>query len=220
MPQVNIFRWRSGGWLVVSGGGAVLSDDVQSIEAHVLVKTHSQGPIAYIWAAGDIDAADAHMDALQELGARTGYLVDILTEEDDVLFRQLNEAGVIILGDGPRVDLLTDALSGVVLRAVEDAFGRGATIYAVGESAGVLAAYSVRDGAIQPGIGWLDQAVIMPRYSADQADQLRDLVHRHPEAYGLGLAEGAAMAFGPQGEIEVWGNQQVTVSLGHPGLSV
>lgn len=221
MPQVNIFHWRSGGgWLVVSGGGAVLSEDVQFIEARVLVQTHSQGPIAYVWAAGDIDAADAHMDSLRELGARTGYLVDVLTEEDDVLFRQLNEAGLIILGGGPHVDVLMDALSGVVLRAVEDAFGRGATVYAVGESAGVLAAYGVRDDAIQPGIGWIDQALIMSCYGAEQADRLRDLVHRHPEAYGLGLAEGAAMAFGPQGEIEVWGNRQVTVSLGHPGSSV
>ncbi|WP_119065286.1 Type 1 glutamine amidotransferase-like domain-containing protein [Aggregatilinea lenta] len=221
MPQVNIFRWREGGgWLVVSGGGAVLSEDVQSIEARVLVLTHSQGPIAYIWAAGDIDAADAHMDSLQELGARTGYLVDILTEEDDVLFRQLNEAGVIILGGGPRVDVLADALSGVVLRAIEDAFARGATVYAVGESAGMLAAYSVRDDTILPGIGWLAGALALPGYSADQADRLRDLVYAHPEAYGLGLAVGAAMAFGPQGEVEVWGNRQVTVSLGTPGSSV
>lgn len=198
----------------------MLSEDVQSIEARVLVRTHSQGPIAYIWAAGSIDAADAHMDSLQEMGARTGYLVDILTEEDDVLFRQIDEAGVIILGGGPNVDVLADALSGVVLNAMQEAFGRGATIYAVSDSAGVLASYDVRGTVIQPGIGWIEGALIMPDYSADQAESLRDMVHRHPEAYGLGLSAGAAMAFGPQGEIEVWGNQQVTVSLGHPGSSV
>jgi hypothetical protein len=72
------------------------------------------------------------MDALRELGARTGYLVDILTEDDNTLARQLSEAGVIILGDGPRRDVLRDALAGTALRSIEEAFDRGATLYAVG----------------------------------------------------------------------------------------
>lgn len=221
MPQVNIFSWRAGyGWLVVSGGGDVLSEDVQNIEAAMLGRTLSQGPLAYIWAASDLDAADRHMDALRELGARTGYLLDILTEEDDIVYRQISEAGVIILGGGPYVETLADAISGVVLRAMDDAFQRGATIYAAGESAGVLGAYRVEAGAIRPGIGWLSNALVKSGYDPGHADELRGQVHDHPETYGLGLAPGAALAFGPQGEVEVWGNRQIVVSLGHPGTSV
>lgn len=216
MPQHNIFQWRSGrGWLVLSGGGrSDVSDDVSRIEASMLGHTISQGPIAYIWAASDIETADRDMDALRELGARTGYLIDILTEDDDALFTQLSEAGVIILGDGPDSALLRDALPGIVMDGIESAFSRGATVYAVGQSAALLGTYGAYTHGMLPGIEWLSGAVIMPDFVADKADLLRDYV-RHSEAdYGLGLGFGAAIAFGPRGEIEVWGNQAITVSLG------
>ncbi|NDJ76592.1 MAG: hypothetical protein GYB65_10070 [Chloroflexi bacterium] len=211
MPQVNVFNWRAGaGWIVLSGGGPIDSDDVNNIEARMLQHTVSQGPIAYVWAASDLEAADRHMDSLRELGARTGYLVDVVLEEDDALRAQLSEAGVVILGDGSRIERLYDAMSGVVLRGIEEAFRRGATIYAVGQSAAML-------GALVPagdGFGWLANAVIMPAYTAQQADQLRDGVLRQPGGYGLGIAAGAALALGPQGEVEVWGNASITISLG------
>jgi peptidase E len=215
MPQVNIFRWRAGsGWLVLSGGGSWQSGDVLDIEARMLGCTLSQGPIAYIWAAGDIEAADHHMDALRDLGARTGYLVDILTESDDVLFQRLSEAGVIILGGGVQQQVLRDALVGVALRGLEEAFDRGATIYAVGESAAVLGAFVGTDNLTADGFHWLAGAIIMAGYTAEQADHLRTRVHKHPDSYGLGLGEGAALALGPRGEVETWGNRAITVSLG------
>ena len=126
MLQNNIFRWRTGrGLIVLAGGGDPNSEDNLSITANLLSHTLSQGPIAYIWAASNIEQADLHMDLLRDLGARTGYLVDILTEEDDALARQLNEAGVIILGEGPSGERLQEALVGVALQAIEDAYRRG-----------------------------------------------------------------------------------------------
>lgn len=215
MPQVNIFKWRPGsGWIVLSGGGDPVGGDVQAIEAAILTRTLSQGPIAYLWAAGDVDAADRHMDALRDLGARTGYLVDLVGEEDDVVYRDVNEAGVIILGDGPSTHTLRDALAGIALSAIEEAFDRGATVYAAGASAGMLGAAFVERGTLYDGFGWLSSAVIMPGYTADQAADLRAWVRGVPDGFGLGLGPGAGIAFGPRGEVEVLGNGGVTVSLG------
>lgn len=216
MPQHNIFRWRSGrGWVVLTGGGhGNISDDVSCIEASMLGHTISQGPIAYIWAANDIENADRDMDALRDLGARTGYLIDILTEDDDALFAQLSEAGVVILGDGPNSALLRDALPGIVMDGIESAYERGATVYAVGQSAALLGTYGATIDGVLPGMDWLAGAVIMPDFIPERADLLRDLVHDSAADYGLGLGFGAAIAFGPHGEIEVWGNQAITVSLG------
>ncbi|MBN1681438.1 MAG: hypothetical protein JW966_14245 [Anaerolineae bacterium] len=221
MPQVNVFRWRTGsGWLVLSGGGTWASDDVVSIESKVLSYTLSQGPVAYIWAAGDIEAADRHMDALRDLGARTGFLIDIVTEDDDTLFEQLSEAGVIILGDGPHQETLRDALLGVVLRSMEQAFDRGATLYAVGRSAAVMGAQLATGSQALTGCDWLADAIILPQYTTGQADTLRDQVyhygrvHRNAGGYGLGLGEGAALALGPRGEVEAWGSRAITISLG------
>lgn len=186
----------------------------------MLGHTVSQGPIAYIWAAGDIETADRDMDALRELGARTGFLVDILTEDDDSLRTQLREAGVIILGDGPDTQRLRDALPGIVIESIESAFERGATVYGIGQSASVLGAYGITSNQLLEGMQWLSGAAIMARFAPEDADLLRDWVQESTAGYGLGLGEGAALAFGPRGELEVWGNQAITVSLGeeyHPG---
>lgn len=215
MPQVNIFRWRPGnGWLILAGGGTPDSEDNLNIDARMLSRTVSQGPLAYVWAAGDIEAADRHMDSLRDLGARTGYLVDILAEEDDVLFRQLSEAGLIIVADGPHRDALRAALVGVALHGIEDAFRRGATLAVIGHSAALFGAHVAERDGVSDGFGWLSHALIMPAFVPDHADHLRALVSQVPAAYGLGLGEGAALAFGPQGEVEVWGNAAITVSLG------
>jgi cyanophycinase-like exopeptidase len=215
MPQLNIFRWQAGkGWIVLSGGGSCESEGNLDIETKLLSRTVSQGPLAYIWAASDVETADHHMDCLRELGARTGYLIDILTEQDDILFQQLSEAGVIILGGGPRGAVLREALPGVVLRGLQEAFRRGATIYAAGSSSMAFGSHFVDGDESFQGVGWLAQAIILPGYTPEHADLLRDWVQQHPDSYGLGLGEGAALALGPRGEVEIWGNPAVTVSLG------
>jgi hypothetical protein len=216
MPQVNIFQWRDGaGWIVLSGGGLWESEDNLNIQTRILGRTVSQGPIVYIWAASDIETADYHMESLRDLGARTGYLVDILTEEEDILLQQLSEAGVIILGDGPKLETLRDALVGVGLRGMEEAFRQGATIYAVGQSATMMGAYQVQGNQLVQGFNWLTNAIVKPGYDAGQVDGLRELVQQTPNSYGLGMGQGAALALGPYGEVEVWGNAAVTVSLNY-----
>lgn len=225
MPHVNIFQWRPGnGWIILGGGGSWLDPDVQTVEAAMLTRTLSQGPLAYVWAAGDLESADRHMEALRDLGARTGYLVDVVNEDDEAIYEQLSEAGMIILGDGPRTRALREALSGVTLGGLEEAFFQGATIYAAGASAGLLGAALVEQGRLVDGVGWLASAVILPGYTPDQAADLRAWVRGMPEGYGLGLGPGAGLALGPQGEVEVLGSGAVTVLLGQrfdpgPGLA-
>lgn len=212
---MTLFRWPMGrGWLVLAGGLAADFQAVTALEAAMLNRTISQGPMAYIWAASDVDTADQHMESLRDLGARTGYLLDILTEEDDDLSSQLGEAGIIVLSDGPRIDALRDALVGVVLDSIEQAYRRGATVYAFGEAAALLGAYVVRKNGLVPGFGWLERALILPGYTPDQADVLRHWVQTRPDDFGLGLGQGAALALGPEGGVEVWGNPSITVLLG------
>ena len=215
MPQANIFRWQAGlGWLVLSGGGPLESEDNVSIEAAVLNHTVSQGPVAYIWAASDLESADHHMDLLRDLGARTGYLVDIVTEEDTAIFKLLSEAGVIILGDGPRQETLRDALAGAALRGIEEAFNLGATLYAVGQSAALAGAYISEGDVLIPGFSWLAAFRHPARLHNRPGGTTARCVQQVENGYGLGIGQGAALAFGPLGEVEVWGNKAITVSLG------
>ncbi len=200
--------------MILSGGGPIDADDIQNIEVQVLVRTVSQGPIVYVWAAGDIDAADRHMDSLRELGARTGYLVDLMAETDDQLYAQLSEAGVIIIGDGLRQDDLYHALSGIALEGIQSAIARGATLYAIGHSAELFGTHRVSQQSLEPGLDWVKHAIIRAGYTAEMADELREIVRQHPQSFGIGLGQGSALALGPRGEIEVWGNAAVTISLG------
>lgn len=216
MPQATIFRWRAGrGWLVLSGGGARDSDDVLAIETNVLTHTVSQGPLAYIWAATDPDQADRHLDSLRDLGARTGYLIDILSEDDATLHRQLAEAGIIILADGPQVASLREALAGPVLDGIAEAYQRGATIYAMGDVSPAFGAFMADGRQLVAGYDWLQHALIFAHYAPADVDVLPQWVDMLPTGgYGLGLGAGAALALGPLGRVEVWGNRAVTVSLG------
>ncbi len=214
MPQVNIFEWRDGGWLVLAGGGLWDSEDNLAVVSRMLNQTVSQGPIAFIWAATDIETADENMETLRDLGARTGYLVDLMTESDEALADQINEAGVIILDDGPRLDELRDGLVGPALRAIEESYKRGTTIYAVGGSASLFGAYAGYGESPVSGLSWLPHSIIVPAYDHERAERLRGWIKQRPTEFGLGLGHGAALALGPLGEVELWGNAAVTVSLG------
>jgi hypothetical protein len=212
MPQANVIRWRNGaGWLVLSGGNTSDTGDAGDIEADALVHIRVGEPVAYVWAAGDVEAADKHLAALEDLGAPTGYLVDVLTEDDETLRQQLAIAGLIVIGDGPNVAGLRSGLLGASLEGIEAAFEQGAVILGIGQGAAILGSFMTG----QAGLGWVDGAAIAPDYAgADAPARLRELLLQYPEAYGLGIATGSALALGPDGQVEAWGAGKVTVTLG------
>lgn len=212
MPTANLIRWRDGaGWLVLSGGNDSIGEDAEDIEALALARVPAGKPLAYIWAASDVETADERLAALDELGAPTGYLVDILTEDDDSLHQQLSDAGLIVIGDGTDLEGLRSGLIGAAIEGIGAAFADGALVLAIGQGAAVLG--SILDG--KPGLGWIEGAIVMPHYNtANQPTRLHDLLLKNPTAYGIGIGIGSALTLGPQGQIETWGKRAVTVTLG------
>ncbi len=212
MPKKNIIRWRDGaGWLVLSGGNESTGDEAESVEATALARVQAGLPLAYIWAASDVETADKRLSALDDLGAPTGYLVDVLTEDDDTIRRELGNAGMIILGDGPNTQELRSGLLGSALEGMSAAFAAGAVILGVGKSAAVLGSF-LDDKA---GLGWIEGAIIVPAYDQPgTAEYMHSLLLKHPNTYGLGIGTGSALVLGPNGEVETWGKRQVTIKLG------
>src|SRR5258708_7281923 len=179
MPQANVIRWRDGaGWLVLSGGGEFEGADVGEIEAEALARVPAGDPLAYIWAATDVETADRHLSVLEDLGAPTGYLVDVLTEDDATLREQLSVAGMVIIEDGPNVTGLRSGLLGAALEGINAAYERGAVILGVGQGAAILG--SGLDN--QQGLEWVEGAAIVPQYDgeADSARR-RELPTAHPQ---------------------------------------
>ncbi len=211
MPRANIFAWRDGaGWLVLSGGGEAASE----VEALALAKVPPGEPIAYVWAAGDIDHADRHLAALEDSGAPTGYLVDVQTEDDDTIRARISDAGLIILGDGPELGALRGGIAGAAADGMATAYARGSVILGIGAGAAVLGAkYAGKDGTLRDGLGWLEHAIIVPHYEpARDAATIRALLTQVPDALGLGIAQDSALAFG--GAVESWGETEMSVTLG------
>lgn len=216
MPQANVIRWRDGGgWIVLTGGGDFRTtredEGTNEIEAQALGLASAGKQMAYIFAASDIETADEHLALLEDLGAPSGYLVDALSEDDDTLRTQLEDAGLIILADGKQADQLRGGLLGAAIAGIEAAFQEGAVVLAEGAGAQVLGSVY---GA-KPGLGWIEGAAVIPYFDTDTGKQrLRDLLIAHPESYALGIGTGSALALGPNGEVQAWGKRQITVTLG------
>jgi cyanophycinase-like exopeptidase len=215
MPQNNIIRWHDGrGWIILAGGRAdpaIADVHTLDIEAQAMMRIARGEPIAYIWAASDDETAAAHLDSLEDLGGPTGYLVDILTEDDDTIRAQLREAGMIILGDGPDTERLRGALAGAVAEGMAQAFARECLIFGIGAGAAALGEFLLASS--QKGLAWVQSGIVAPHFEQDNG-QLRQKLAANPEAYGLGIQSGSALALGADGQVQVWGKGQVTVILG------
>ncbi|NJL94476.1 MAG: hypothetical protein HC915_12505 [Anaerolineae bacterium] len=216
MTQQSVFRWRTGkGWLVLAGSGDFNASAMQDIEAAVLRRAVSHGPLAFIWAASDLERGDRYLDHVEELGGRTGYLVDIINEDDDSLRQQLTEAGIIVLGDGPQMIRLRNGLGGAVQEALQTAYERGATLYAHGDAAMLLGGWTLLPGeTTRRGQGWLADALVVPRYTSERGADVRAVLAGLENAFGVGIGQNSALALGADGVVDLWGEQQVTVLLG------
>ncbi|MGV2434724.1 MAG UNVERIFIED_CONTAM: hypothetical protein LVT10_07390 [Anaerolineae bacterium] len=94
MPIKNLFEWKDGaGGLIFSGYPNVSS----SVRPTVLERVHADGGVAYVCMDGDIHATEQVLEDFQELGAPSGYVVDLLADDDDTLYRRSVEAGLIVL---------------------------------------------------------------------------------------------------------------------------
>ena len=219
MLQSSIFRWPIGsGLLVLSTINKSIDGDASDIIMKILTRTVSNNPLAYVWAAGDIEAADQLLNEFNDLGGRTSYLVDIITEDDDTIQELLSDAGIIILGHGDNIQSLRSSLDGIVLESIQTAYVNGATIVGFGNAAGVLGEWMFIDSKSESGFDWIRNAFIVSAHDIVQNSQLEQVIPefmvQHPEAFTLVLNPGAAIALLPDSTVELWGNRQVKIMLG------
>jgi hypothetical protein len=70
-------------------------------------------------------------------------------------------------------------------------------------------------GEITTGLDWLQGALIVPgSVSVGEAEETRAVMNAQPEAIALGIGPNSALALGPDGEVEPWGQQEVSIALG------
>lgn len=211
MSVDQVLNWIPGaGWLVLSGGRTTLSE----IRANVLSRAKPDGGVAYIGLS--VDDAEDVMDDMAELGAPTGYLVNVMTEDDETITDQITDASIIVISGDYDPQTLLSGLFGAAAKAIQSAYEGGTIVLAEGGAVStfgqVLPFYP---GRLGDGLKWVTDAVIIPGVtSVNQSTEARAALETHTAKIAIGIAEGSALVLGPGGQVETWGGKQVTVGLG------
>jgi hypothetical protein len=213
MAQNNVLRWHDGrGWLILSGGGDSLSD----VRALALGRAAADGGVAYITLGSQTGLGEKALADMEDLGAPPGYLVDVLSEDDETITAKLSEAGIVVIEGGAETDDLRSSLIGAAIDGIQTAFQNGAVVLAEGSAASIFGAWVLLESdELTSGFEWLENGLIIPGItSIAESAVAQDILLRQPGAIAVGIGEGSALALGPDGEVEPWGQRQVTVALG------
>lgn len=213
MGQNNVLRWRDGrGWLVLSGG----ADEASDVRARAVGRLSADGGVAYVTFGSHLAEAETALTDLEDLGAPSGYLVDLFTEDDETVQSLLAEAGMVVISVEAEAQEVRSALLGAALQGLQIAYENGAVILAEGSSAAVFGEWLVLpDASIRPGLDWMQGMAVFPGVlAAAEAPTVRQFLDAQPGGIAAGIGVGSALALGPDGEVETWGRRQVTIALG------
>jgi cyanophycinase-like exopeptidase len=220
MTQAGPLRWLSGlGWLVLGGGGDWQEGETGEVDTHALALVDPSRPVAYLPTAhGSISRGEIFLDYYADLGGPQGYVVPILSPVDARRAenrRLLAGAGLIYIDDGDALDLTRALWESPALEGIAEAFAVGAIVVGMGAGAAALGAWVIEPGepgAGGPGWGWVAGTVVVPAFSgAEDAPALQAALRARPGSIGMGVPPGGALALGPQGKVETWGEAEVTV---------
>lgn len=207
MPTHSVLQWLDGrGWLILSGG----ADD--EIRAQALGRAAADGGVACVSLSGDGAQADALLDDIADLGAPSGYLVDVFGEDDETIRDKLSQAGMIVVGGGSSSTEARGSLRGAALEGMQAAHANGAIVLLEGVSATAFGAWVIED-TITPGLEWLESAAVLTGVR-DAAYNAKPIFESQPSAVAIAVMNGSALALGPDGQVETWGGREVTIALG------
>jgi hypothetical protein len=198
------------GWLILAGS----ADSENEIRAMALAKAAADGNLAFVSLGGGLDAAEEVLYDLEDLGAPAGYIVDVTSEDDATITAKLTDTSVVVIEAAPTAQEARSGLVGAAAEGIQASYENGAIVLVEGQSAMVFGTFLVRDnGELGGGLEWLDGALVAPGVT-NAAEWAHAILRSEGLAYVVGIGAGTALAFGPDGELEVWGKGEVTVALG------
>lgn len=204
-------QWVGGdGWLILAGE----IEEGSELRAETLHRIGLDRGFAYLGlneAAGDAEIAD-----LEDLGAPTGYLINIMTEDDETIRRNLRDVGLVVIDSAADPYQMLNALRGAAIEAVQEAYERGALVLAEGPVAAIFGAWWLDGDTLREGLGWVSDALILPGIGGQAAvrEIARRVFEQHPRTLALGISNEAALALGAGAKLEVWGDNPVALTLG------
>lgn len=208
----NTLKYLSGrGWIVLSGGNT----EGSPIRAKALTRAREYGITAYISSADD--GGDSLLDDMEDLGARSGYFIDPEYDDPEDIIEEMKTASLIVVEVGSSLDSLYHMLRGATVEGIRQAYERGGVVLIEGLATNIFGRWVLSDeGEIVDGLNWVQNAFIEPQSTgAEDSRAVQTVLNEIAEAVAINVASGSAIALGPDGAVEVWGEEQnVTISLG------
>lgn len=208
----NTLQYKSGrGWIILSGGQTSGSP----IRAKTLTRAREYGITAYISSADD--GGDSLLDDMEDLGARSGYFIDPEFDEAEDIIEEMKTASVIVIEVGSSLNNLYDLLRGATIEGIKQAYERGGVVLIEGLATNLFGRWVLSDeGEIIEGLNWIQNAFIEPQSTgAEDSRAVQTVLNEIADAVAINIASGSALALGPDGSVEVWGEEKsVTISLG------
>ena len=211
----DIFQHSStSGWIVVVSEAPRLGGAFPHLPERLLEKMDISRPTVCL-AAGDslTPELNAFLEDVEALLGNPASLWQLMEEPPS----EMASAGLMVLVGGVVEDWVSGLDNTLVGEVVLQCLGRGGVIFAIGDSAAALGTWFLPSGEdeIREGLNWLTGALVLPNEPEPaELDAVRGLLAGQPKAYALGLAGGSLVAFGPQGQTEVWGETQPRLILG------
>ena len=220
MTGLESLTWRKGGGrLVLIGGASGHWATTEGIDRATIAALRRDGPIAFLPTAEceNPGYGASFLDRYAALGAPRGCVIpicDAASARDPKNVRALAQASLIYMGGGDTRLLLSTLAGSPALDGLAEAYDAGAVIVGVSAGAIALCAHGV---ALDPSVGvlegwsWLPGVIVAPHFTPQRDALLRHALDAHGSSIGLGLPDDLAIAFGPDSEVETWGDGQVAV---------
>lgn len=222
MPQRGPLAWVEGeGWLILCGGGDWRRGETDVVDAHILSIANLDRPMVALFSEGDRETTHGLIEHFTHLGGPGGEALVLAGAQRQTLHEPrflslIAEAGILYLG-GTQPWILTRSLQNTpALARILKGYGTLQGLLIVGADGGAAAlgawiATAAPAAPTAPGLGFVRSAIIAPQFTgAQEAVALRAQLQQHPGFLGLGIPSGAALALGPQGQVETWGQGDVT----------
>jgi cyanophycinase-like exopeptidase len=222
MPQQGPLRWLDGeGWVVLLGGGDYRRGETDGVDAQLLSVANLDRPMIVLTAEGARADAEQILDHYTLLGGPGGEAFSLaemtrLQLTTDRFLTLIREAGILYLGGEHVLPLVNNLHSSQALRYIVEGYSTYQGLSIIGAGAGAAAlghwaftAHSPHQRAM--GLGFVMSAVVVPHFRGTKDSPiLRALPKIGETLLGLGVPDGTALAMGPQGQVETWGDETVT----------
>jgi hypothetical protein len=207
-------RVGEGGWLVIADRLPSLSGDFASMNERIV--THADISFSPFLIHSESEADDSVVPFVDDIEGLLGVKVEVLSL-GEAQFAEVAQPGLYVLAGGTATEWITALKTTKLGDALRFALDEGALLIAAGGAAEAMGAWAIVKGMedVIEGLNWLPGAIVLTWLDDPvTSKRVRSLLALSDPLYAIGIADGRLFAFGPQGEVEMWGVDHPTLALG------